>query len=85
MAPIIQPRVSTVAQEARQFFLDHVRGLPGVVKAEVRGDVALSDPTFVVHVPQGDVETEKRVYELKMKTYERFPDAHLDVWIEEVE
>jgi hypothetical protein len=84
MAPITKPEFRLAADEARRFFLDQARELPGVVKAEMRGDLTRSEPTFVVYIPEGDVETEKRVYDLKLETYQQFPDARLDVWIEEV-
>ncbi|HEV8574211.1 MAG TPA: hypothetical protein VGR43_05825 [Dehalococcoidia bacterium] len=85
MAPISKPELTLAADEARQFFLDKLRDLPGVVKAEMRGNQTRSEPTFVVYIPEDDIETEMSVYDLKLETYQRFPDARLDVWIEEVD
>jgi hypothetical protein len=83
MARTTKQEIRLPADQARQFFLDHVRELPGVIKTEVRGDPTHSDPKFVISIPQGDLETEKRIYDLKLQTYQQFPEAQLDVWVEE--
>jgi hypothetical protein len=72
---------NTRGEKANQFFLQRVRQLSGVLRAEPQGGEASEYLSVKIYLRKGDLNTEYSVYQLKGQTYDRFPEARLDVWV----
>ena len=74
-------REETETEKGNRWFLERVRGVPGVVHVEPFRGKTLGEQSFAVYVRDGDVAAEYGVYAVEGEVYNRYPDAQLRVEI----
>jgi hypothetical protein len=77
------PESMKEADQPNQMFHDRVRRQKGVLAVDPFGGRAVAEQSFVVYVAPGDLDAVRRVYRVKAEVYDKFPDARLDVCVEE--
>jgi hypothetical protein len=74
----------SVAEAGAAMFAAAAKALPGVKQVVRRDKAYRPEPSFLVYVQTGELETQRKVYDAELSVYQKFADLYLDINIEEI-